>query len=344
MELRELTRLAGVSGDEGAVRNYILEQTKPLADEVKIDRMGNVLAFKRGTAARPNHALLAAHMDEVGLIVLGFKDDGLIVYEPVGGIDARIMVSKRMRVGKDLIPGVIGCKAIHLQSPDERKQPLTHKQLFVDIGAKDREAAQKLVSLGDYISFEPGYVEFGDGFVKDKALDDRVGCYNLLRLLAGRYPCDVTFAFTVQEEVGLRGATVAARQVKPDCALVLEATTANDLGKVDPHFRVCVPGRGAAISFMDNASIAHPALNRRLRELADARGIAWQVKAFVAGGNDAGALQREAGAVPVCPVSIPCRNIHSPANVANANDIEAQYRLAEAFLNEGAAIESSKGR
>ena len=343
MELKTLTTLNGVSGDEGRVREVILDAARALCDEVKVDRPGNVLAYQKGTQGGA-HALVAAHMDEVGLIVLGVRDDGLLIYETVGGIDARIMVSKRVRVGDRQIPGVIGCKAIHLQTAEERKKPLTHKQLYVDIGAKDKAAAEKLVSPGDYIAFDSEYIEFGEGFVKHKALDDRVGCYNLLRLMQRRYPCDVTYAFTVQEEVGLRGATVVARQVSATCALVLEATTANDLGDVDDHFKVCIPGKGVAISFMDTASIAHPGMHRALRQLAEDGGIAWQLKQYIAGGNDAGALQRSAGALPVCTISVPCRNIHSPANVAKYSDIDAQYHLAEAFLAAGAPINRVGGQ
>ncbi len=339
MELRELTALNGVSGDEGAVRSYIMEHASPHADEIRTDRMGNLLAFKKGTGASKNHVLVAAHMDEVGLIVLGVKDDGLIVYDTVGGIDARVMVSKRVRVANAQVPGVIGCKAIHLQTQEERKNPLTHKQMFIDIGAKDKAECEKYVKPGDYVAFESGYMAFGDGFIKDKALDDRVGCYNMLRLIRNTYPCDVTFAFTVQEEVGLRGATVAARQIAATSAIVLEGTTANDLGDVPDHFKVCRAGAGVAISFMDNSSIAHPGLHKRLKCLASQQDIPWQLKTYVSGGNDAGALQRSAGALPVSTLSVPCRSIHSPANVCNLRDIDAQYRLAHAFLNQGGDID-----
>ena len=332
MELKMLTALNGVSGNEDCVRDAIMDHVKAHCDDVKVDRMGNVIAYQKGTGSG-EHVMLVAHMDEVGLIVRGIKDDGLIVYETVGGLDPRIMVSKRVRVGNDAIPGVIGCKAIHLQTQEERAKPLTHKQLYVDIGTKDKAVTEKLVALGDYIAFESEYVEFGDGLVKAKALDDRVGCYNLLRLMQSRYPGDVTYAFTVQEEVGLRGAYVAARQSDADIALVLESTTANDLGDVSDHFKVCRVGRGVVISFMDNASIAHPDVNRKLRTLGEQKGIAWQPKTYIAGGNDAGAIQTARGSVAVCTLSIPCRNIHSPANVCSLSDVDAQYQLVEAFLN-----------
>lgn len=339
MELSDLTRLNGVSGDESRVRAAILSEARLWCDDVRVDRMGNVLAFARGTATGAPHALLAAHMDEVGLIVRGIRDDGLIVYETVGAIDPRVMISKRVCVGADQVPGVIGYKAPHLQPREEWNKPVSHKKLYIDIGAADKAAAEKLVRPGDYVAFENDYVPFGEGFVRSKALDDRIGCYNLLRLMQKRYPCDVTYAFTVQEEVGLRGAGVAARGTAATVALVLEGTTANDLGMIEPHLQVCRAGHGVAISFMDRTAIAHPGLNRTLKALAQRQGIAWQIKTFVAGGNDAGAIQTARGAIAVCPISVPCRYIHSPASVCHLADVQAQYELAEAFLRNGAAYE-----
>lgn len=339
MVLRELTQLTGVSGDEGAVRDYILEKVRPLADEVRVDRMGNVLATVEGTDPHAGRVMVLAHMDEVGLIALGVTDEGLIAYQTVGGIDPRVMVSKRVFVGKDRIPGVIGAKAIHLQSPEDRKASLSHKKMYVDIGCKDKESAKKKVSPGDYIGFAPEWVPYGDGFVISKALDDRVGCYNMLRLMECRYPSTVVYAFTVQEEVGLRGAQVAAQQFDLKCALVLEGTTANDLGDVTAHQQVCRAGKGVAISFMDRTSIAHPALSRALRETAQKNGIPWQFKTYVSGGNDAGTVQNAKGPVAVCPLSVPCRYIHSPSSACHLVDVEAQYDLARAFLEDGARFQ-----
>ncbi len=329
MVLSELTQIRGVTGDEGLVRAYVIEHAQAAGAAVRVDRAGNVFATKRGTSGK--QLLFAAHMDEIGLIIAGIEDTGLLAYQPVGGIDARVMVSKRVRIGEKAVPGVIGAKAIHLQTPEDRERPLRHDQLFIDIGAKDRADAEKLVAPGDYACPDSDYIEFGDGFVKAKAIDDRAGCYNLLRLLEGEYPHDITCAFLVQEEIGLHGAQVAAHQVRPDAAIVLEATAANDLGDVDEHFRVAVPGRGVAISFMDAASIAHPGLFTALRELAQENQIPWQVKTYISGGNDAGALQTAGGAVRTCVLSIPTRYIHSHSNVCALRDIEAQYQLARAF-------------
>jgi len=336
MVLKELTALRGVSGNEDAVRAYILEKVKETADEVRVDRMGNVLATKKARLeSNGRHVLLCAHMDEVGLIVLGVNDNGLISYDTVGGIDPRVVVSKRVLIGDKAVPGVIGAKAIHLQSAAELQQVLTHEQLYIDIGARDKASAEKLVSPGDYVCFDSDWVEFGDGLVKCRALDDRVGCNCLLSILEGDYPCDVTCAFTVQEESGCRGSRVAGFGMTPDCAIVLEGTSANDLGMVDEYLKVCCVGKGVAISFMDNASIGNRSLIAKLRDVAEEKEIAWQMKKFVAGGNDAGNLQRVNGAVATAVLSVPCRYIHSPSSVASFRDVEAQYLLVDAFLTAG---------
>lgn len=336
MALKQLTELRGPSGGEGPVREWIVERARPLCDELRVDRLGSVIAHKRGTVPGAGRVLMTAHMDEVALIVVGIEDDGLLHYAPVGGIDARVMVSKRVLVGEKAVPGVIGAKAIHLQSKAELAKPLSHDDLSIDIGAKDKAAAEALVSPGDYATFDSDYVEFGEGLVKAKALDDRAGCWNLLRLLEGTYPVDLTCAFTVQEEVGLRGGRAAGYAVEADCAIALEATAVSDLGDEPEHLRVGSLGAGVALSFMDRTSIAHPGLLRALRELAEKKGIPWQVKKFVSGGNEAGALQGARGGVPACVLSVPCRYIHSPASVASLGDIDRQYALARAFLEEGA--------
>ena len=336
MVLKELCALRGPSGFEHAVRDYIIEKATPLCDSVTVDRMGNVIAFKKGTEENAKHVLLDAHMDEVGFIVRGINENGLLSYLTLGGIDPRVVVSKRVRVGEDGVPGVIGAKAIHLQSPGEYTSVLSHDRLYIDIGAKNKEEAMEKVKPGDFVTFDSEWVEFGEGLVKARALDDRVGCMLLLSLMEGEYPCDVTFAFTVQEEVGLRGAHCVGANVHPDCALVLEGTTANDMGMVEEHQRVCSVGKGAVIVFMDRRSIGHKALGKALRRLADAEGIPWQLKGATTGGNDAGALQRESFGVPVTAVSVPCRYIHSAASVCSFRDIESLYCLVEAFLLNGA--------
>lgn len=336
MVLKELCLLRGVAGNEGEVRSYINDAAQKLADEVKVDRMGNVIAIKHSKKENAPTVMLDAHMDEVGMIVLGINSNGLISYDTCGGIDPRVVVSKPVLVGEDAVPGVIGAKAIHLQSAEDRKRVLGHSDLYIDIGAMDQASAERLVKSGDYISFDSEWVEFGDGMVKSKALDDRVGCYNMLRVLENEYPVNVICSFTAQEETGLRGASTVlfSAGIKPDCALALEGTTANDLGMVDSWEKVCCAGKGAVISFMDRSSIGNVALFDKVRGTAEKNGIPWQLKQKVAGGNNAGRLQTSRGPLAICSISVPCRYIHSPSSVASLRDIEAQYRLVDAFLNE----------
>ena len=297
--------------------------------------MGSVVAWKRCKKEGAPTVMIAAHMDEVGFMVQYVRDDGLIRYMTVGGIDPAVCVGKRVLVGKTRVPGVIGCKAVHLQERDERTRALKHSQLYIDIGARDRDDALKAVSIGDYAVFDSEYVEFGRGFVKSRALDDRVGCAVMLELLKHDYPCNVAFAFNVQEEVGLRGAMATAFRVQPDCAIILEGTTANDTIGARVHEEICSAGKGPALSFMDRASIAHPGLFARMRALAQERNIPWQLKRGTTGGNDAGSIQRSQGGVATVVVSVPCRYIHGPSSVCALSDVENQYRWVKAFLDEG---------
>lgn len=338
MVLRELCALRGVSGDEGRVREYIREKVEPFATSVKVDRLGNLIVFKKGTEENARHIVIAAHMDEVGMIVRGINENGLISYSPVGGIDPRTIVSKPVRIGDDEVPGVIGAKAIHLQRGAERETVLPHSELYIDIGAKDKASAERLVEIGDYISFESKWVEFGEGMVKARALDDRIGCMVMMSILEGEYPCDVTCVFTVQEEPGTRGAMAAAYSVSSDAAIILEATAANDMGDPNEIQKVCLVKHGVAISFMDKASIVTAPLFDRMRDLAEENNIPWQIKSGITGGNDAGPFQRMGGARATCVLSTPTRYIHSPSCVAAFADIEAQYRLVEAFLMAGGAF------
>ena len=332
MDLKTLCELNGPSGAEAPVRKAIYEAAKKKCDNVRIDRMGNVICFKKGTSEGAPHVALAAHMDEVGFIIVGHTEDGMLRIRPIGGIDPRVIVSKWVKVGE--VPGVIGAKAIHLQSAADREKVLDYDGLYIDIGAKDKKEAEGLCPLGSYASFDAGYQPLGDGLVVSKALDDRVGCYNLLRLLDNKYPCDISVAFVTGEEVGLRGSQGAGYAIKPDIAVVLEGTAANDLGDVDERFHVCTVGEGVCVSFMDGASIADRALFKTMLDVAEQNGIKAQVKRGATGGNDAGSFQRPGAGCRSVVLSVPCRYIHSSSNVASLKDIDTQYLLADAFLKQ----------
>ena len=248
--LETLCALNGVSGDEGQVRSYIRGWAEEHADSVRTDALGNLIVFKRGRKAAENRLMLCAHMDEVGVIVTRATDEGFLKFDFVGGVDRRVALGKPVELGPGRVPGVIGMKAIHLLSREDMKKVPKTSALYLDIGASSREEALSMVPLGTCGAFVGPPERFGDGLFKAKAIDDRVGCAVMLELLREKLPMDVTFAFTVQEEVGTRGAFGAAFSVTPEVALVLETTTAADLPMVEAHRKVCAPGKGPVISSM----------------------------------------------------------------------------------------------
>ena len=229
--LKRLTS-ARVSGDEGQIRKVIIDEITPLVDEAHIDRMGNVIGYKKGTNPK-RKVMLCAHMDEVGFIITRIEDNGMLKFATVGSIDSRILPSKRVRIGDKGVPGVLGIKAIHLQEPAERRNAVKAKQMYIDIGARSREEAEKLVNLGDYAVFDSDLVYFGNGRVKSRALDDRVGCFTLIESLKGTYPFDLYACFTVQEEVDQRskGGCIS---YTTGYRLVVEGTTCSDVRKWSP--------------------------------------------------------------------------------------------------------------
>lgn len=332
--METLCCLDGVSGREDEVREYILERVMPFADEIRTDAMGNLMVFKKGAAKPKQRVMLAAHMDEVGLIITEITDDGYLRFDAVGGIDRRVLIGKRVFVGPVRTLGVIGSKAIHLTTAEQRKTLPKLTDMYIDIGAKDKAEAETLVQLGDTAAFDDSVIRFGDGFIKAKAIDDRVGCASMLELIESQLPCDCWFAFTVQEEVGCRGAAVAVRSIQPDVALILEGTTAADIHGVSGADRVCQLGKGVVIPYMDKGTIYDRELYGTLCRLADENGISWQTKSKVAGGTDASAIQRSGAGVRVAAVSVAVRNIHSPASVVKAEECEAQLKLARLFLKE----------
>ena len=330
--MKELCALPGPSGCEDAVRAFVLKRVKPFADEIRTDAIGNVMVFRKGAKALDRPVALCAHMDEVGVIIKKITEDGMLKFGFVGGVDPRGVIGRPVRFGD--VPGVIGIKAVHLTTAAERRTMPKTKNLYIDIGATSRAAAEKLVSLGDYGGFDSAVVEFGDGLIKAKAIDDRVGCAALLRLLEDEPPVDTWFCFTVQEETGLRGAASMAFALDPGFAMVLEGTTAADLAEVEGADAVCRVRGGVVLPFMDGATIYDAALFELLRDACIRRGIPWQTKTRVAGGTDAGRIHRSRAGVRVCAAAAPVRYIHSPSSVAAKADCEAVLAAARAFLEE----------
>lgn len=324
--LKKLTSVNSVSGDEGQIRNVIKELVTPYADSVTIDSMGNLIAYKKGTNPGGKKILFCAHMDEVGYIVSSVTEDGYLKFKCVGGIDDRIMLAQRVLVGKNAIPGVIGIKAVHLQTAEERKNVIKQKDMYIDIGAKTKEEALEKVSLGDYVAFDSDYRDAGNR-IKAKALDDRVGCALMCQLIKGQYRSDLYFCFTVQEEVGCRGSVTVARRLCADVAVVLEGTTAADTPSSEEHVYSTVLGQGPAISLVDKGSHSDRELNAFITDIAKAKGIDYQFKKTAFGGNDARSFQTKALPCKVTAISLPCRYIHSPVSMADKGDLENMLLL-----------------
>lgn len=330
--LKTLCYLSGPSGYEDEVRDYILERIMPHVTNIQTDSMGNLIVFKNGRVAPARKVLLCAHMDEVGIIITGIDDDGYLRFDFLGGVDRRVVIGKRVYIGKNRIPGVIGIKAYHLVDKEEEKTVPKREEMYVDIGAASKDEAAELVTLGDYGVFDDSVYEFGEGFLKAKAIDDRVGCAAMIKLIESELPCDCTFAFTVQEEIGTRGAKVVANRVCPQVAIVLEGTTAADLPEVPEGKTICKLGKGIVIPFMDRGTLYSRPLYKTVTELADKNGITWQTKHMIAGGTDASALQRGALGADTVAISAPIRNIHSPASIAKISDFEVMPKLATLLL------------
>lgn len=328
--LKDLCLLNGTSGREEAVRNYIIEKIKDKC-EYSVDALGSVIAFKKGKKAHDKKVLVAAHTDEVGFTITDITDDGYLRFAPVGGIDAAVVLGRRVDING--IKGVVGAKAVHLLSDDEKKNEPAFDKLAIDIGAADKVEAEKAVSLGDCAYFASDYCEFGDGFIKSKALDDRIGCMLMIELINSDLEYDTYFCFNVQEEVGLRGSGCSAYAVKPDVAVILESTTAADIDGVTGGDKCCVLGKGPVVSFMDGRTIYDKQIFDLAFEVAKENNIKIQTKTKIAGGNDAGAIQKSGAGCRVAAVSLPCRYIHSGSSVVKIGDIEETRRFLPLFLS-----------
>lgn len=266
MLLKKLTEASGVSGNEKEVRELIISEIKDHVDSIKVDRIGNIIAYKKGVN-NSKTLMIAAHMDEVGLLIKDIDSSGLLKFIPVGGIDKRILVSKPVLIGKDKVPGVIGAKPIHLQKSEWTKA-LEIDDLYIDIGATSKEDAEKYVKVGDYVCFYSQYTEFGDNLVKAKALDNRVGCSILIDLIKKVNDINFYGVFTVMEEVGLIGAGPAAYEVNPDISIVLEGTLCYDIPKLDSHLVPTYLGMGPAISLIDRTTIFDATLREKIIDIS----------------------------------------------------------------------------
>lgn len=331
--LKDLCKLNGISGNEENVREYIISKLGSNC-EYKVDNMGNLIVYKKGKTTPKNKVMLSAHMDEVGFIVTYLCDNGFIKFTNVGGVDSKVISGRSVSIGEKGIIGIVGNKAVHLTEGDEGKTVNEISKMYIDIGAENKEDAQKYVSVGDPVYFNSDFLNFGNNKIKAKAIDDRFGCAVMLKLLEEELEYDAYFAFLVQEEVGCRGAGAAVFGIRPDYAIVLEATTASDIAGVSDEDSVCRFGEGAVVSFMDRSTVYNRNMFKKAFITADKSGIKIQPKTTVAGGNDAGAIHKSCEGVNTIAVSLPCRYIHSGTSVADINDMKSCYDLAKALYTE----------
>ncbi len=338
--LQALSNAFGVSGFEDDVRAVIHGVTAPLADDVRTDTLGNLLVTRRGRT--PRTLMLDAHMDEVGLMISHIEDDGFLRFTTIGGWDARVLpahaVTIRTRSGA-YVRGVIGSLPPHILSQTDREKPVPIESLFIDVGACSAEDARRHgVRLGD--PAVPAYPceALPDGWIMGKALDDRVGCAMMIKVLealAGQSP-ELTLVcnFAVGEETGLRGARTAAHQIAPALALALEGTVASDVPGVSGARRLTSVGKGPAISLADRTMIVSPRFVQALERVAEEHRITYQHKRPMYGGTDAGAIHTSGGGVLAGVVSVPCRYIHAPLSLLRLSDVEDTIRLVTAFVQD----------
>jgi endoglucanase len=328
--LERLCNAVAVSGDEGEVRRIVLEEIKGHADEIKVDALGNVLAIKNGTGRKRLRVMLSAHMDEVGFMLVNDEGEGLFRFESIGGIDVRQLPGKAVLIGKEHVPGVIGARPIHLTSAEERKQKISLEAMRIDTGPGSSK-----VKPGDRGTFATRFQRNGPSLMA-KALDNRLGVVTLIELLKHAPPeIDLLAAFTVQEEIGTRGARVAAYAFHPDLGIAVDSTPAYDLPRWDGEENANYNTKldfGPAIYVADNSTLSDPRLVRWLVETGEALKIPYQFRQPGGGGTDAGAIHRAQAGVPSVSVSVPHRYSHTAISIARLEDWKNSVALLQAAL------------
>ncbi|MFQ6137208.1 MAG: M42 family metallopeptidase [Candidatus Hydrothermarchaeales archaeon] len=333
--LKKLSEAHGVPGSEGEVRDIMAKELEKYCD-IEIDRLGNLIARKEGNDEK---VMLAAHMDEIGLMVKHIDEKGFVRFTTLGGFFDQTILNQRVLIhtGKKRIHGVIGSKPPHLMEEKERKKVVEYKDMFIDVGAKDEKATKKMgIRVGDYITFDRTFRELGGDLVTGKAFDDRLGCLALVEVMKRTdSKCTVYGVGTTQEEVGLKGARTSAFKIDPDMAIVLDVTAAGDFPGVKVEESPIKLGEGPAITIADakgRGLITHPKVKDLLLKTAEKKKIPYQLEVGEGGTTDASAIHLTRGGVPSGVVSVPTRYIHSPVEVANMKDIENMVKLVTLSL------------
>ena len=348
--LSRLCLINSPSGFESECDDAIKKELCGYADRIETDTLGNTYAYI-GNDESKKTLMLFAHKDEVGFLITGISDDGLLYFSNVGGIVTTALIGRRViiRSTKGLdIYGVICAKPIHMLSSEERKSLPDHDSLFIDVGATSKEQLEGVIEAGCYGTFEPSFELFGENEKKlgAKAIDDRLGCAVMICLARQYYkikdslPVNLVLAFTVREEIGVSGANVAAHKIRPDYAVILESTAASDIAGVPDSSKVAITGAGGAVSFMDRSTVYDRGFREFVFDVARERDVPVQLKKFVSGGNDAGAVHRAAGGIRTVAISAPSRYIHSAVCVIGRSDYHSIFKLVCAICENADMIDS----
>ncbi len=333
--LKSICEIAGAPGYEKRIRDLVIREVSPLIDSLKVDNMGNVITLKKGVKNPDGKkVMVAAHMDEIGFIVSHIDDNGFVRFQTLGGFDPKTLTAQRVIIhGREDVIGVMGSKPIHVMSPEERTKVAKVSDYFIDLGMS-KEEVDKVVAIGDPITRERELIEMGD-CVNCKSIDNRVSVFILIETLRNLkdHPYDVYGVFTVQEEVGIRGANVSAHTINPDFGFGLDTTIAFDLPGAQPHEMVTKLGEGTAIKILDASTICDYRMVAYMKEVANKNEIKWQPEILVAGGTDTAGVQRmgKDGAISGA-VSIPTRHLHQVIEMAHKDDIQASIDLLKACL------------
>ncbi len=336
--LEELLAQSGACGFEHDIARYLHGRLKERADEIWVDGIGDVIAVKRGAQPGPT-LMLSAHADEVGFIVKKIEPNGLLRFEKIGGHDDRTILNEAVLVRTqdgEKRYGVIGCISCHMLRFDDPKKVRGYAEMYIDVGAKDAQGVRRLgISVGDPVTWATPYREFGEGRAVGHGFDDRAGCAVLVKTLEetdfSKVRGTVYFVFSVQEELGLRGARVASQQIAADVAIAVDTTAVSDTfeGMMDGTLAL---GAGVGIKVMDHSSVSSVPVRRKLEALAREAGIPYQMEVFLGIGTDAGEMYKEKAGVPVCTLSIPSRYAHCPHEVIDLGDLAATQKLLERFI------------
>ncbi|MBX7201941.1 MAG: M42 family metallopeptidase [Bacteroidia bacterium] len=331
--LRKICETPGAPGHEKKIRDLVLEHVKNLGDKIEVDALGNICVFKKGRMDKK--VMVGAHLDEIGFMVTHIDEQGFIRFTTLGGFDPKTLTAQRVIIhGKEDVFGVMGSKPIHLMSPDERDKPVKITDFFIDTGMNAEEVKKK-VQIGNTITRERSLIEMGD-CVNCKSLDNRISVYILIETLRRlkEIPFDLYAVFTVQEEVGIRGAQVASLAIQPDFGFGLDTTIAYDVPGSKEYEQVTKLGKGAGIKIMDSSVICDPRMVSYMTAQAENNQITWQPEILQGGGTDTAGIQRmSAGGAISGAVSIPTRHIHQVIEMVNKADVLESIRLLDACIS-----------